>query len=252
MIAYELLHGSKNVAYTKVASWVGTSEQSLACTKRRRCASENRSEQSALSRQRHIEHEESDVSVDFEFFRRWLSYFPFLRQQVREAVMPRIWTLQPGMPRSPLADLNVDGAGMCGNGGSVISQNATALLQDEQVASCDVSHFELVPHASQIAAPTPRFVLTQSMNASVTGSQLLVERPAEAPVVTTGSSASCMPSFMSSSRASDFESASGRGRPLPNGSVIERRGELIKMGRTSGMQLARYYVLRDHTLFVYN
>ena len=38
--------------------------------------------------------QEDEVFLSFSFFSRWLAYFPFLKLVIREALMPRVWSLR--------------------------------------------------------------------------------------------------------------------------------------------------------------
>lgn len=33
--------------------------------------------------------------MDFETFKKWINHYPFIRMQIRESMMPRLWTLKP-------------------------------------------------------------------------------------------------------------------------------------------------------------
>jgi hypothetical protein len=39
---------------------------------------------------------------------------------------------------------------------------------------------------------------------------------------------------------------------VPKDSQIIKQGELLKLGKKTQMMMARYYVLRDHALYIYN
>jgi len=39
---------------------------------------------------------------------------------------------------------------------------------------------------------------------------------------------------------------------MPHDSEILKEGELLKIGRKTGTMRKRYYVMRDHSLFIYN
>ena len=58
---------------------------------------------------------------------------------------------------------------------------------------------------------------------------------------------SCMPSFGSSTREAESISCI-----VPKDSVIVKEGELMKIGNKTGTMRTRYYILRDHALYIYN
>ena len=42
-----------------------------------------------------------DPYLDLELFVRWLDCFPFIRMQIKESMMPRVWTLKPNLDEIP-------------------------------------------------------------------------------------------------------------------------------------------------------
>ena len=32
--------------------------------------------------------------MDFQSFKKWINWYPFIRMQIKESMMPRIWTLR--------------------------------------------------------------------------------------------------------------------------------------------------------------
>jgi hypothetical protein len=40
--------------------------------------------------------------LNFELFKQWLNMYPFIRLQVRESLMPRLWSLSSGYAVNPL------------------------------------------------------------------------------------------------------------------------------------------------------
>ena len=33
--------------------------------------------------------------MDFKTFKSWIEHYPFIRMQIRESMMPKLWTLKP-------------------------------------------------------------------------------------------------------------------------------------------------------------
>lgn len=59
---------------------------------------------------------------------------------------------------------------------------------------------------------------------------------------------SCMPTFGSTNR----EAAESISCIVPKDSVIVKEGELMKIGNKTGTMRTRYYILRDHALYIYD
>jgi tRNA A-37 threonylcarbamoyl transferase component Bud32 len=82
--------------------------------------------------------------------------------------------------------------------------------------------------------------------ASSSGERKNSDDKSEKPEKPKQQNASCLPIFGKVSESQTMNCI------VPKDSQIIKQGELLKLGKKTQMMMARFYVLRDHALYIYN
>lgn len=169
---------------------------------------------------------EGKHEMTLDIFKTWLDQYPFVRTLISESMMPRVWTLQRIMAVRPHAkefiiETNPQVSQSTYSSEAKLSEagDATAKSTKDKDANAGLSI-------------SFQHKLTTKMNSSEQSSL---------------SSACLSPQVKQTRKAQKY-----KGVTMPLDSVVTKEGELLKIGKRTGTMRARYYVLRDQSLFIYN
>lgn len=164
--------------------------------------------------------------LNLDQFRNYLDCYPFIRSQIRESMMPRMWSLTSD------------------NSIPQLKYMTFAPRQDTKQVKADDSNIAALKMKTK-----------KSSMVSLTAVEQPTEEQPGISIVKEANDkkqAKRSKSVSHNATCSPIKKAGSRGCIVPKDSIVVKEGDLLKVGKKTSTMRSRYYILRDNALFIYH